>query len=191
MASGIGLFMGSCSGHGLGSGSSHHPGLGGSILPGCVMPPLDPKIVPKPVTAMDAVTLWAPTPQLPLGVAKAAAARVIVNGIVPMVDQDILTPHPTITTHTVSYTGIPQGCPGGTVTNSAWWCTFGVTGGREAPVGHGRKVMATAKTVFIGKVRVSKFGDPLGDKTPAFPCNSVVTGCSPNVFIEMSGGGAV
>ena len=76
MAGGMGLFMGSCSGHGLGSGSSHHPGLGGSILPGCVMPPNDPKIVPKPVQAMNATTLWPPTPQLPLGVGKAAAARV-------------------------------------------------------------------------------------------------------------------
>ena len=56
MAGGMGLFMGSCSGHGLGSGSSHHPGLGGSILPGCVMPPNDPKIVPKPVQAMNATT---------------------------------------------------------------------------------------------------------------------------------------
>jgi len=191
MASGIGLFMGTCSGHGLGSGSSHHPGLGGSILPGCILPPYDPKIVPKPVQAMDAVTLWAPHPQLPLGVAKALAARVVVNGNIPMVDQDILIPHPTLNVHTVSYTGIPKGCPGGTTPNPAHWCVFGITGGREAPVGHARKILATAKTVFIGKVRVSKFGDPMGDKSPAFPCNSVVTGCSPNVFIEMSGGGAV
>jgi hypothetical protein len=189
MASGIGLFMGTCSGHGLGAGSSHHPGLGGSILPGCQMPPYDPKIIPKPVQQMDAVTSWLPHPQLPLGVAKALSARVVVNGNIPMVDQDILIPHPTLNVHTVSYTGIPKGCPPGVTPNPAHWCTFGVTGGREAPVGHARKILATAKTVFIGKVRVSKFGDPMGDRTPAFPCNSVVTGCSPNVFIEMSGGG--
>ena len=189
MAGGIGLFMGSCSGHGLGSGSSHHPGLGGSILPGCIMPPNDIKIIPKPVQAMNAVTLWAPTPQLPLTVGIAAASRVVVNGIIPMVNQDILTPHPTLTVHTVGYTGVPNGCPGGTTPNPASWCTVGVMAGREPTVGHSRKIMATAKTVFIGKVNVSKFGDLMGDQSPAFPCTSVVTGCSPNVFIEMSGGG--
>jgi hypothetical protein len=190
MASGIGLFMGKCSGHGLGAGASHHPGLGGPILPKCVQPQYDPNIVPMSVTQMDAVTMWPASPQLPLGVAKAAAARVVVNGKIPMVDQDILTPHKTTTIHQVSYTGIPQGCPGGTTANPAHWCTIGTVGAppRDPALGHARKVLATAKTVFIGKVRVSKFGDRLGDGTPAFPCNSVVTGCSPNVFIEMSGG---
>ena len=190
MASGIGLFRGNCSGHGTGTGSSHHEGLGGPPLPGCVMPPLDTKIIPMPVQSMNGVSAWPPIAQLPLGVAKAAASRVVVNGVIPMVDQDILTPHPSPTVHTVSYTGVPQGCPPGKVPNPCHWCTVGTAAGREPTVGHSRKVMATAKTVFIGKVRVSKFGDLLGDGTPAFPCTSIVTGVSANVFVEMSGGGA-
>jgi hypothetical protein len=185
MASGLGLFMGNCSGHGLGSGSSHHPGLGGGTLPNCPHVPLDPRIKAVDVKAMDAVTLWPPIAQLPLGVAKAAAARVVVNGKIPMVDQDILTPHPTPTQHTTTSTGDKCFV---TLNSPAFWCTKGIAGGRESPTGHGRKVFSTAKTVFIGGVRVSKFGDKLGDGSTAFPCNSVVTGCSINVFVEMSGG---
>lgn len=206
MASGLGLFMGNCSGHGMGlggfpnpaagavgaaasvasvSGASHHPGLGGGTLGGCPHSPVDPRIKAVDLNAMDAVTFWRPTAQLPLGVAKAAASRVVVNGKIPMVDQDILTPHPTTTQHFTTSTG--NNCFI-TLKSPAWWCTKGIAGGREAPTGHGRKVFATAKTVFIGGVRVAKFGDKLGDGSTAFPCNSVVTGCSINVFVEMSGG---
>lgn len=189
MAAGAaGIYLGPCSGHGVGSGSTHHPGLGGSVLPGCMMPPLDPKIVPKTVMLMNATTLWPPllqAPATPLG----AARNVYINKIIPIIDQDILTPHPTPTTHQACYTGIPKGCPPGCVTNPAFWCTIGVAAGREPPVGHARKHMATQKTVFINMRRASVFGDPLGDFTPAFPCCSVVTGASVNVFIGLATGG--
>ena len=189
MAAGAaGIYQGPCSGHGTGSGSTHHAGLGGGVLPGCTMPPLDPKIVPKTVTLMNATTLWPPlmqSPSTPLG----ALRNVFINGIIPIVDQDILTPHPTPTTHQVCYTGIPKGCPPGCVTNPAHWCTIGAVAGREAPTGHPRKHFATQKTVFINGRRASVFGDPLGDFTPAFPCTSVVTGASINVFIGLMTGG--
>ena len=51
-----------------------------------------------------------------------------------------------------------------------------------------RKAFSTVTTVFVRGQRCTRFGDPLGDKTTAFPCNSVITGSSPNVFIEASGG---
>lgn len=185
MASGMGLFMGNCSGHGFGSGASHHPGLGGGTISPCPHTPLATQIKPVNLNAMDAVTKWPPLAQLPLGVGLAAASKVVVNGKIPMVDQDILTPHPTPTMHTT--TSVGKECI--TVLNTpAWWCTTGTAGGREPAIGHSRKVFSTVKTVFIGKKRACRFGDKLGDGTTAFPCNSVVTGCSKNVFIEMSGG---
>ena len=179
------LFMGSCSGHGTGSGSTHHPGLGGGTLPGCVKPPKDPKIVPKSVKKMDAVTTWPPTAQTPL---KTLKRNVRINGIHPIIDQDELIPHPTPVTHQACYTGIPKGCPPGCTPNPAYWCTIGTRGGREAAEGHARKHFATIKTVFINGKRAGVFGDPFGDDSVAFPCNSVVTGCSKNVFIGIAMG---
>ena len=185
MAGPAALFMGSCSGHGAGSGYTHHPGLGGGTLPGCTMPSFDPKIVPKSVGLMNATTLWAPTPQRS---ATELARTVRINNIGPILDQDMLIPHPTLTVHGVMYTGIPKVCsptPPPGVSNPAHWCTIGTAGGREPAVGHARKLFATVKTVFINGRRAGTFGDPFGDFSPAFPCTSVVTGSSPNVFIGL------
>lgn len=182
MSSGLGLFMGVCSGHGLGSGSVHHPGLGGGML-SCPHAVTDPQINPKPVAQMNAVTTWPPLAQTPLTPIK---RTVIVNKQTPMVDQDILIPHPTPTQHGTLSVG--TNCFTAHMT-PAWWCTVGAKGGRETAEGHSRKIMATATTVFIEGKRVSKFGDLMGDGSPQFPCTSTVTGCSPNVFVEMSKGG--
>ena len=179
MAAGTGaaLYMGSDSGHGVGVGASHHPGLGGGVLPNCPHPSLSPTVVPRTVNSMDATTIWPPHPQLPAG---PYLRTVIINGQLPIIDQDILIPHPTPTQHTTTSVGFK--CL--TVRNTpAWWCTIGTAGGREAAVGHSRKLLATSKTVFINGRRAGRFGDPLGDNTPAFPCNSKITGCSPNVFV--------
>ena len=179
------LFMGTCSGHGTGCCSTHHPGLGGGTLPLCMKPPKDPKIVMKPVKLMDSTTLWPPIAQTPL---TALTRNVLINSILPIIDQDLLITHPTPTVHQACYTGIPKGCPPGCVTNPAYWCTVGTEGGRESAKGHARKHMATLKTVFINGRRAGVFGDPFGDNTPAFPCNSVVTGCSKNVFLGCTRG---
>ena len=178
-ACGAALYMGTCSGHGTGTGSSHHPGLGGGILGGCPHPALTPMVVPKPVSAMDATTMWPPTSQLPNG---PTVTDVVINGKIPIVDQDILTPHPTPTQHATSSAGYK--CFVTRIT-PACHCTVGVAGGREAAAGHSRKLMATSKTVFINSKRAGRIGDPLGDKSPAFPCNSVVAGGSPNVYVGM------
>ena len=179
------LFMGTCSGHGTGCCSTHHPGLGGGTLPLCMKPPKDPKIVMKPVKLMDSTTLWPPIAQTPL---TALTRNVLINSILPIIDQDLLITHPTPTVHQACYTGVPKGCPPGCVTNPAYWCTVGTEGGRESAKGHARKHMATLKTVFINGRRAGVFGDPFGDNTPAFPCNSVVTGCSKNVFLGCTRG---
>ena len=99
MAAGTGaaLYMGSDSGHGVGVGASHHPGLGGGVLPNCPHPSLSPTVVPRSVNSMDATTIWPPHPQLPAG---PYLRTVIINGQLPIIDQDILIPHPTPTQHT-------------------------------------------------------------------------------------------
>ena len=187
LAPGLGcaaLFQGVDSGHGTGPGGvSHHPGLGGGNIPVCPHISLDTRVVPKPLIEVDKVAVWPPISQLPLGVAKAAAnpqGKVVINGQVPIVDQDILIPHPTPTQFTTTSTG--DKCLV-TLPTPAYWCTIGTVAGREAPTGHSRKAIATSKTVFINKGRACRFGDPLGDGTPAFPCLSVITGSSPNVII--------
>ena len=176
------LFQGVCSGHGVGSGSSHHPGLGGGVLPNCPHPSLSPTISPKSVSLMNVTTIWPAAPQLPL---TPLVRTVLINGIIPIVDQDILTPHPTPTQHTT--TSVGKECF--TVRNTpAWWCTIGTAGGREPPVGHSRKLFATCKSVFINGRRAGRFADPLGDYSTAFPCHSTATGASINVFIGLLSG---
>ena len=174
---GAALYMGVDSGHGVGCGSSHHPGLGGGTLSPCPHPSLAPQVVPKPVVAMNATTIWPPHAQTPAG---PYLRTVIINGKMPICDQDLLIPHPTPVQHTTTSVGFKCFC---TVSTPAWHCTVGTAGGREAAAGHSRKLFATSKTVWINGRRAGRFGDPLGDNTPAFPCNSRVTGCSPNVFV--------
>ena len=174
---GAALYMGTCSGHGVGSGSSHHPGLGGGMLSPCPHPSMSPMVVPKTVAQMTPTTVWPPMAQAPQA---GGVTNVIINGKVPILDQDIPTPHPTPTQHTTSSVGFK--CAFTTAT-PAYWCTIGVAAGREAPTGHSRKCFATTKNVFINKRRVGRFSDPLGDTTPAFPCLSTVAGASPNVYI--------
>ena len=181
MAAGTGaaIYSGNDSGHGTGVGGSHHPGLGGGTLSPCPHPPLLPAIKPKTVTLMNSVLIWPPTPQLPLN-PLTGIRTVFINNLFPIVDQDMLTPHPTPTQLTT--TSIGYQCAT-TVNTPGWWCTKGIAGGREAPTGPQRKLFATSKSVWINGRRAGRFGDPLGDLSIAFPCTSVVTGCSPNVFI--------
>ncbi|WLW36913.1 structural protein [Synechococcus phage S-8S29] len=190
------LFTGSCSGHGVGvglasaaagatpekkKGVSHHPGLGGGMVPVCPHISLDPRIVPKSVPEVSAVGVWPPTPQLPLYAASwATTARVFINKLVPICDGDMLTPHPTPSVFTTSSVGYKCKV---TLPTPAWWCTIGVAAGRELPIGHARKCVATTTSVFIQKKRIGRFADPLGDGTPAFPCLSLIAGSSINVFV--------
>jgi len=177
---GMALFMGTCSGHGKGNGCTFHPGHGGGTISPCPHTPLDLKINKVPLIANEPVATWPPIPQAPLGVAIAAAARVFVNKKIPIVDGDILTPHPTPTQFITTSVGDKCFVQ---LSTPAYWCTTGTAAGREPATGHARKLFATTKRVFIGKVPVGRFGDPYGNGTTAFPCLSVVSGCSPNVYV--------
>ena len=175
------IYMGTCSGHGTGTGASHHPGLGGGTLPNCPHPSLSPTIKPSPLPATNAVAIWPPLAQTPL-TPLTAIRNVFINKKYPIINEDLLTTHPTPTQFTTTSVGYK--CLT-TLNTPAWWCTQGTTGGREAPVGHARKLFATSKTVFINGRNAGRFGDPYGNGTTAFPCLSVVTGASPNVFIGL------
>tara|TARA_Y100001963_G_scaffold149236_1_gene228357 strand:- start:408 stop:959 length:552 start_codon:yes stop_codon:yes gene_type:complete len=174
---GAALYMGVDSGHGVGCGSSHHPGLGGGTLSPCPHPSTAPQVVPKPVAAMNATTIWPPHAQTPAG---PYLRTVIINGKMPICDQDLLIPHPTPVQHTTTSVGFKCFC---TVNTPAWWCTVGIAGGREAPTGHQRKLFATTATVFVQTLRLGRMSDPLGDTTVAFPCTSLVATASPNVYV--------
>ena len=167
MSSPAAIYGGMCSGHGVGMCSSHHPGLGGGVLGGCPHAPTAPQIVPKPVAAMNGTTFW---PPLVLGPVM-AFSNVVINGSIPIRDQDIITPHPTPSVHSTSSVGYKCAF---TTTTPAWHCTIGVAAGRETATGHSRKLYATTKSVWINGMRAGKVGDLLGDATPAFPCTSVV-----------------
>lgn len=177
------LYLGTCTGHMAALGGSWHPGPG--ILPSvapCAPGNLD-SIVPKPMLDHALVGSWLPTAQLPL-TPLGAARNVFINGIIPIVDQDLLTPHPTLSVYSVTRT--VGKCTIVSPTN-AWWCHaytgIGNLAGRETAIGHARKAFATTLTVWINGRRACRVGDPLGDFTPAFPCLSLIAGGSPNVII--------
>ncbi|NHK40097.1 hypothetical protein FJR75_11665 [Thermus thermophilus] len=176
------LYMGSCSGHGAGAGGSWMPGPGGGATTPC-SPGNLPSITHLPGPVHDAMATWLPTPLLPL-TPLGAARNVFINGIIPIVDQDLLTPHPTLSVYAVTRT---VGKCTIVAPANAWWChTYtgvGTVAGREPPIGHARKAIATTKSVWINGRRACRVGDPLGDLTPAFPCRSLISAGSPNVII--------
>tara|TARA_B100001057_G_scaffold449116_1_gene490031 strand:+ start:6549 stop:7088 length:540 start_codon:yes stop_codon:yes gene_type:complete len=171
------LFMGTCSGHGKANGVVWHPGPGGGFANPCPHASLAPQIVPKGMPIADNFATWAPWPQQPTG---PIIRNVVINNLIPIIDQDDLIPHPTFTQHITMSVGFK--CF--TVRNTpAWHCTVGTAGGREASSGHARRLFATTKTVFINGRRAGRFADPFGNFTVPFPCLSVVSGSSKNVFI--------
>ena len=176
------LFMGNCTGHGEGTGGSWHPGPGGGTITPCPHSPKHENIVHKPMAEHLIYGSWKPTPQTPLK--KPIVTNVVINGKVPIVDQDLLSPHPTVVQYATTSTG--DKCYT-TLNTPAYHCHtytgIGNVGGREPEVGHVRKCFATTKTVFINKVRAGRFADPLGDKSTAFPCLSLISGASPDVYI--------
>jgi hypothetical protein len=176
------LFKGTCSGHGAGTSGSWHPGPGGGPVEDCRSGNLI-GITALPMTSAHPVMgHWLPAPQLPFTVP--LCATVIINGIIPIVNNDLLSLHHTESVYSATRT--VGKCTIVAPTN-AWWCHaysgIGNVGGRESPAGHIRKCFATTKTVFFQGSLAGRMGDPLGDGTPTFPCQSVITGASPNVLI--------
>lgn len=155
------IYKGSCSGHGK-----------------CIPPTIHATVncgtpcqaVPKKsVATMDATNIWPPFPQLPL---TPKVPTVLINGIAPILDQDVLTSHPSKCTQLVTLVckepPPPMPCP------TAVLCAEDVAGGGA----HIRKATATSATVFINGKRACRVGDPLGP-----PCLSKIANGAKNVLI--------
>ena len=97
------IYQGPCSGHGVGAGASHHPGLGGGLLPNCPHPSLSPTIKPVAMPAVNAVAIWPPLMQAPFS--PLTGFVFFINKHHPIIDQDLLTTHPTPTQFTTSSIG--------------------------------------------------------------------------------------
>ena len=177
MARGAALYVGNCSGHGRATSSFHHHGLGGGILGGCRHATLAGQIVNKPLRLTNSVAIWPPEPQRPAG---ETVTDVVINDKLPIVDQAELIRHPTPTKFCTVSIGFKCFCIRRT---PAWHCTDGDSGGREPSDGHIRKLYSTTKTVFVNGKLLGRIDDPLGNDTTKYPCKSVVSGSSEDVFV--------
>lgn len=159
-----GLFMGKDSGHGICIPLTVH-----ATVP-CGTP--CPAVPKKPLAAMNATAMWKPFAQTPLAI-MTTVFNVVVNGQIPIVDQDLLVNHPSPKcTQLVAYTcnspPKPKPCPVATL------CAEDAAGGGAHP----RKALATTKSVFMNGRRVCRTSDPLGP-----PCLSLIASGAVNVLI--------
>jgi len=155
------IYKGSCTGHGKCIPATIH-----AAVP-CGTPCI--KVPPKPIAAMDATNIWPPFPQLPLAV---KPCNVLINGIVPILDQDVLTNHPPTCTQLVTLVcqtpPPPMPCPTQTI------CVEDKAGGGA----HIRKAFATQKRVLVNGKPLCRVADPLGP-----PCLSKIAGGAINVLV--------
>ena len=158
------IYQGNCSGHGRCMPTAVH-----STVP-CGTP--CPGVIPRSLISLDQQLLWPPFPQVPLNVMQ-AIFNVVINGQIPIVDQDLLTNHPGTCTNLVKFSGCDP-TPAAMPCPPANLCAEDVAGGGA----HVRKANATTKSVFINGRRACRVADPLGP-----PCLSRIGTGSPNVFI--------
>ena len=98
------LFTGTCSGHGRGNGVTWQPGPGGGFVSPCPHASLAPTISHRRVPFVNSFATWPPHPQRPRNPQSGGNdpfnRTVIVNDLVPIIDQDDLITHPTRTRFT-------------------------------------------------------------------------------------------
>lgn len=159
------VYQGSDSGHGRCIPMTIH-----AVVP-CGTPCIGaPK---KSVVALDASIIWPPFTQTPLNVIQ-TVFNVVINGQIPIVDQDSLVPHPGgPCTNLIKFSGcdpVPSALP----------CTAAEISAEDVAGGgaHPRTAKATTKSVFINGRRACRVGDPLGP-----PCLSLIATGAPTVFI--------
>jgi hypothetical protein len=157
------LYRGTCSGHGRTYPAHQHS------VENCGTTCMTVK-VQLPVAVKDGVCMWPPAVLAPAG---PYLRTVIVNGIIPICDQDVLTPHKSPTTNIVMVGPCGQTPP------VPMPCVCSLLTAEDARgIGHPRKLTALTKTVYANKLAMGKVGDPLGP-----PCISTISQGSPNVFI--------
>ena len=156
------LYRGTCSGHGVPVPAHIHgyQSCGTTCETASV----------QPVNVKDGTCLWPPTTLAPAG---PYLRTVIINGIFPILDQDVLTPHQSPTTNIVMVGPCGQTPP------VPMPCVCSMLAAEDGKgVGHPRKLTALTKTVYAMGLAMGKVADPLGP-----PCLSVISQGSPNVFI--------
>lgn len=156
------IYRGTCTGHGKAKPDHIH------IYQSCGTTCADAAVLP--LVTKDGTCLWPPTTLAPAG---PYLRTVIVNGIFPILDQDILTPHQSPTTNIVMVGPCGQTPP------VPMPCVCSMLTAEDAKgVGHPRKLTALTKTVYAMGLAMGKVGDPLGP-----PCISTVAQGSPNVLV--------
>ena len=156
------IYRGNCSGHGVAANGHIH------MTQPCGTTCMT--TATKPVAAKDVECLWPPQLLQPAG---PYLRTVIVNGIMLILDQDILTPHK------AGSSGIVMVGPCGQTPPRPMPCHCSMLTTEDAKgVGHPRKLTALTKTVYANKLAMGKVADPLGP-----PCLSVISQGSPNVMI--------
>lgn len=165
------IYQGTCTGHGRPvNGHVHNK----SVDP---CPGLTPATAQtKPVSVKDATCRWEGFPIAPLG--PLPVRNVLINGIIPVLDGDVLTNHISATMHQV----ISACCPGPScnpIVITAPCSMLATEDGKGK--GHSRVVVATTKNVLVNGRPLAKVGDPM-----ALPCLSKIAAGSANVLV---GGG--
>lgn len=155
------IYRGTCTGHGVCIPANIHATVS------CGTPC---KAVPKkPVAAMDATNHWLPQLLAPL---QPVSPTVLIEGIAPILDADILMPHKSVCTQLVAFVcktpPPPKPCPTADLTAEDF-----ANGGA-----HTRIAKATTKSVWINGKRACRQQDPLGP-----PCLSTIAVGAPTVTI--------
>lgn len=128
----------------------------------------------KSLLVMSPFNIWPPFAQLPLNIMQ-AIVNVVINGNIPITDQDFLVNHPATCTNLI----VPGGCkspPAPIPCPTATLCIEDIAGAGA----HIRRATATTLTVFINGRRLCRVADPLGP-----PCLSLIATGALNVFVGL------
>jgi hypothetical protein len=195
----VGTVAGTCTGEGKPIPANIHETTVGHVGPGSGAPCCNP--VPKgcpvesggqnplaktkPLAAISKTIQW--PPQTTIHDTPATAVKTIkVNGLIPLVDGDILTPHITPVTNMIQHMfagpPVPKTCSPCAVPVLIP-CTGSQLSTEDSAFkgpgkGHIRVVKATTTTVFFEGRRVAAIGDPLGP-----PCMAKISKGSINVVV--------
>lgn len=156
------IYRGNCSGHGVAISGHIHGwyGCGTTCLTAST----------KPVATKNSVCLWPPTVLAPAG---PYLRTVLINGIMPILDKDVLTVHRSSSTNIIMVGPCGKTPPRPKTCNCSMLTTEDSKG-----IGHTRIMHAKTKTVYAQSLAMGKVGDQLGP-----PCLSVISQGSPNVMI--------
>jgi uncharacterized Zn-binding protein involved in type VI secretion len=167
---------GTCSGHGVCIPAHIH-----FALPPCELPFTTPSPVPVyPVATKDATCLWPPFNTMLM---TATPRNVLINGQIPLLDQDILTLHPASCSNTVTRLCTSGDSCSRLDTKMLPCGELTTEDKKNGGSGHERKVIASAKTVLVNGKPLAVVGDALGP-----PCLSLISTGSINVMAGTGGG---